>query len=146
MRFTTSIPVRYAETDKMGIVYHANYLLYCEDARTNLLEQLGFPYCEYMEDKGYLSPVVNINVTYGTPFRYGDTVVMRTRIITNRLTKTVYAYEFFDSTQDMDVDKPHATATSTHCVIEADSFKPINIKKVFPELYEKYNEILEPEE
>lgn len=146
MRVTTSIPVRYAETDKMGIVYHANYLLYCEDARTDLLQKLGFPYREYMEDKGYLSPVVNISINYGSPFRYGDTVVVRTRVITNRATKTVYAYEFFDSTQDMDNDRPHATGTSTHCVIEADTFKPVSVKKVFPELYEKYNEILEPEE
>ena len=44
METTTEIKVRYAETDAMGIVYHANYLVYFEVARTDYLEKLGFPY------------------------------------------------------------------------------------------------------
>lgn len=44
MKVCTAIPVRYAETDKMAVVYHANYLLYFEDARTRFLEELGYPY------------------------------------------------------------------------------------------------------
>ena len=44
MRVCTPITIRYAETDMMGIVYHANYLLYFEDARTRFLEAIGFPY------------------------------------------------------------------------------------------------------
>ena len=56
MKVCTAIPVRYAETDKMAVVYHANYLLYFEDARTRFLEELGYPYAR-IEQAGYMSPV-----------------------------------------------------------------------------------------
>lgn len=66
MQATTTIHVRYGETDMMGIVYHANYLLYFEDARTDFLETIGYPYAR-LEEAGYLSPVVNVDVSYGAP-------------------------------------------------------------------------------
>lgn len=71
MKVCTPITIRYAETDKMGVVYHANYLLYFEDARTHFLEANGFPY-KKIEDAGYMSPVVSFTVNYGQPLRYGD--------------------------------------------------------------------------
>ncbi len=58
MRVCTPITIRYAETDMMGIVYHANYLLYFADARTRFLEAIGFPYA-HIEQAGYLSPVTH---------------------------------------------------------------------------------------
>ena len=61
MRVCTPITIRYAETDMMGIVYHANYLLYFEDARTAFLEAIGFPY-RVIEEAGYLSPDVSFSV------------------------------------------------------------------------------------
>ena len=69
----TEIEVRYAETDKMGVVYHANYLVWLEIARTKFLENLGFPYVEF-EKLGYISPVVSCNLHYGLSCTYGDTV------------------------------------------------------------------------
>lgn len=63
MKVCTAIPVRYAETDKMAVVYHANYLLYFEDARTRFLEELGYPYAR-IEQAGYMSPVVSFEVRY----------------------------------------------------------------------------------
>lgn len=75
----------------MGIVYHANYLLYFEDARTRFLEAIGFPY-DHIEQAGYLSPVTHFECDYGAPLRYGDTAVVRTRVVSSRPTKTVYAY------------------------------------------------------
>lgn len=56
METSTEIEVRYAETDGMGVVYHANYLVYLEVARTDFLNKLGFPYAD-IEKAGYLSPV-----------------------------------------------------------------------------------------
>lgn len=145
MKVCTPINIRYAETDKMGIVYHANYLLYFEDARTDFLKNIGVPY-EEIETAGYLSPVFNVEINYGTPLHYGEAAVVRTRVIVNRPTKTVYAYEVFKEGQDMDHDKPCCTGKSTHCLVEAETFKPVSIKKVMPHLYERYSEILEPEE
>ena len=143
MRVCTPITIRYAETDMMGIVYHANYLLYFEDARTDFLETIGYPYAR-LEEAGYLSPVVNVNVSYGAPLTYGDTAIVKTRVIESRPTKTVYAYEVYKQGQEIGIDKPCCTATSTHCVVDAKTFRPKSIKKVAPELYERYREVMEP--
>lgn len=97
----------------MGIVYHANYLLYFEDARTRFLEAIGFPY-DHIEQAGYLSPVTHFECDYGAPLRYGDTAVVRTRVVSSRPTKTVYAYEVFREGQDLDIEKPCCTGRSTH--------------------------------
>ena len=51
----------------MAVVYHANYLLYFEDARTRFLEELGYPYAR-IEQAGYMSPVVSFEVRYGGTF------------------------------------------------------------------------------
>lgn len=137
------IKVRYAETDQMGIVYHANYLLYMEDARTAFLEAVGYPYAQ-MEEQGFLSPVVDVHLAYGTPLKYGQTVVVRTRVVSNRPTKTTYAYEFFVEGMDYDHEKPVATAESIHCIVDGTTFKPTSIKRVLPDLYELYETLVEP--
>lgn len=61
-------------------------------------------------------------------------------------TKTVYAYEVFREGQDLDVEKPCCTGRSTHCLVDAETFKPVSLKRAVPELYERYLEVLEPEE
>lgn len=129
----------------MGIVYHANYLLYFEDARTAFLEAIGFPYTK-IEEAGFISPVVSFTVDYGEPLRYGDVAVVRTRVVSSRPTKTVYAYEVFKQGQDLDTAKPCCTARSTHCLVDAKTFKPVSVKRAVPELYARYEEVLEPED
>ena len=69
---------RYSETDAMGIVYYANYLIYFEVARTTALAELGHPYWE-MEKQGWLIPVLSAHCDYHRPARYGDTLRLRTR-------------------------------------------------------------------
>ena len=69
---------RYSETDAMGIVYYANYLVYFEVARTTALAELGHPYWE-MEKQGWLIPVLSAHCDYHRPARYGDTLKLRTR-------------------------------------------------------------------
>ncbi|MBN2450447.1 MAG: acyl-CoA thioesterase [Lentisphaeria bacterium] len=63
--------VPYADTDQMGVVYYAQYLVYFERARTELLRQLGFPYRE-LEAKGFALPVVDAHVSYRGAARYDD--------------------------------------------------------------------------
>jgi acyl-CoA thioester hydrolase len=65
------ITVRYAETDMMGIVYHANYLPWFEVARTQLLREHGFPYRQ-LEADGYRIPVLEVGVKYHRPATYDD--------------------------------------------------------------------------
>lgn len=145
MRVCTPITIRYAETDMMGVVYHANYLLYFEDARTAFLEALGFPY-NLIEESGYMSPVVNFTVNYGAPLHYGEQALVRTRIISSRPTKTVYAYEVFKKDQDIETEKPCCTAQSTHCLVDVKTFKPVSLKRNMPGLFARYASVVEPEE
>ena len=57
-----------------------------------------------------------------------------------------YAYEVFREGQDLDIEKPCCTGRSTHCLVDAETFKPVSLKRAVPELYERYLEVLEPEE
>jgi acyl-CoA thioester hydrolase len=68
---TSSVRVRYAETDKMGVVYYANYFVWFEVARTDLLRALGWSYRE-MEQAGVSLPVIEAQCEYVRPARYDD--------------------------------------------------------------------------
>src|SRR5690625_5397224 len=70
-KIRTQIEVRYQETDQMGVVYHANYLVWFEIGRTKFIESLGFNYAD-MEAHNVVSPVTNVNVSYKYPVQYGD--------------------------------------------------------------------------
>jgi acyl-CoA thioester hydrolase len=69
------IEVRYSETDMMGVVYHGSYLPWLEVARTGLLAAHGLPYRD-LEADGFYLPVIEIQVRYLRPARYGDTVTV----------------------------------------------------------------------
>ncbi len=69
--------VRYAETDNMGVVYYANYLVWFEVGRTELLRQAGWSYRE-MEAEGVALPVIEAHCEYRQPARYDDEVEIRT--------------------------------------------------------------------
>lgn len=72
---TSTVRVRYAETDQMGIVYHANYFAWFELARIDMLDRLGYPY-KQMEAEGYLLPVLEIQAKYLRPARFDDIVTV----------------------------------------------------------------------
>jgi len=73
IRGETEIEVRYAETDQMGVVHHANYVVWFELARTRLCALSGFHYAD-VEKMGYLLMVTGVEVSYRRPARYGDAV------------------------------------------------------------------------
>jgi acyl-CoA thioester hydrolase len=72
-RHETLIEVRYAETDRMGVVHHANYVIWFELARTHLCALSGFHYAD-IEKLGYLLMVTGLEISYRRPAHYGDTV------------------------------------------------------------------------
>jgi acyl-CoA thioester hydrolase len=74
----STLRVRYAETDKMGVVYYANYLVWFEVGRADLLRSLGWTYRE-MEHAGVSLPVIEAHCTYQRPARYDDEIEIRTR-------------------------------------------------------------------
>ena len=72
------IRVRYAETDKMGVVYYANYFVWFEVARADLLRSFGWTYRE-MEHAGITLPVIDAQCEYRRPARYDDEIEVRTK-------------------------------------------------------------------
>ena len=75
----TQVTVRYAETDMMGIVYHANYLPWFEIGRTTLLKEKGLPYLS-LEKAGYRIPVIEVSAKYRRPALYDDEITIITTI------------------------------------------------------------------
>ena len=73
VRSTIEVEVRYAETDQMGVVHHANYVVWFELARTRLCALSGYHYAD-IEKMGYLLMVTGVEVRYRRPARYGDVV------------------------------------------------------------------------
>ena len=72
--------VRYAETDRMGLLHHANYLVYFEQGRTELLRQQGITYKD-LEDQGFLLVLTKVEVRYKRPARYDDVLTVRTIVV-----------------------------------------------------------------
>ena len=132
MKSTKQIEVRYAETDQMGVVYHANYLVWLEMGRTQLIKDLGFDYAG-LEQKGYLSPVLDVSIQYKQSIKYGENVTVSTWIDSYSRLKTIYGYEV--TKEDGTVA---ATAKTVHTLVMKESFRPVALSKVDKEWHEAY--------
>ena len=139
----TPINVRYGETDMMGVVYHANYLLYFEDARSDFLDAHGFSYSEDIEKAGYMSPIRSVDIRYSHPLRFGEEGFVRTTIEGNLPMRTVYHHRVYRKGMDPDAEPPLVDAHVTVCLVDRETFKPVSIKRTFPDLYETYGTIME---
>jgi acyl-CoA thioester hydrolase len=89
-----TIRVRYAETDRMGLLHHANYLVYFEQARIELLRHLGTTYKD-LEDQGFLLVLTRIEVRYRAPARYDDLLTVRTTVEKVTFVRIDHRYEVF---------------------------------------------------
>ncbi len=89
----TRIRVRYAETDQMGVVYHANHFIWFEVGRVELLRQLGFSYKEMETEDGCFIAVVDARCRYKAPVHYDDEVVVRTHLKHVRDSVIHFGYE-----------------------------------------------------
>src|SRR5947208_8879662 len=87
-----SIRVRYAETDRMGLLHHANYLVYFEQGRTELLRSLGLAYKDF-EDQGYLLVLTRADIHYRSPARYDDLLTLRTTVVRTTAVRIDHRYE-----------------------------------------------------
>jgi len=89
-----TIRVRYAETDRMGLLHHANYLVYFEQGRTELLREVGLSY-RNLEDQGYLLVLTKVDVHYRRPARYDDLLTLRTTVVRTTMVRIDHKYELF---------------------------------------------------
>ncbi|MGA3032390.1 MAG: thioesterase family protein [Terracidiphilus sp.] len=95
MPVTTEVRVRYAETDQMGIVYYANYLVWFELGRVELLRSLGLAYSQLEKEHECILPVVEAVCRYRSPARYDDEIVIETRPAMLRGSVIKFAYQIY---------------------------------------------------
>lgn len=126
------VEVRYQETDQMGVVYHANYLVWFEIGRTNYVKSLGLQYTD-LEGLGYYSPVIDINIHYKKPLTYGQTATVKTSLKSYDGIRTVYSYEIFDEQGQLAV-----SGNSTHVVVRQDNFTPVLMRRVYPHWHQAF--------
>lgn len=118
--------VRYAETDQMGVVYHANYFIWLEVGRVEFLRQLGFSYRDMeASDKCFIA-VVDAKCRYKAPARYDDEVIVRTHLKNVRESLVHFGYELLRANDNTLL----AEAETTHVVTDAEMKK-----KTIPERY-----------
>ena len=79
--FSTSFPVRYYETDQMGIVHHSNYIRYFENARSQMMVELGCPIEQFEKQFGVMIPIVSVECRYRHPARMGDILTATASVV-----------------------------------------------------------------
>ena len=89
----TTVRVRYAETDQMGVVYYANYLVWMEVGRVELCRHCGFNYRQMEEEDGVLLAVAEASCRYASPARYDDLVTIRTWVAEPHAKMVTFHYE-----------------------------------------------------
>lgn len=124
--------VNYYETDMMKVVHHSNYIRWFEEARTYLLDCIGYPYAK-IEEQGIMIPVLSVNCEYKLPCRFGEKVHIFTRLTYYNGVRMKLCYEIWDEAHT----ELRVTGTSAHCFVDAD-FRPVSIKRKMPEMHEIY--------
>ena len=112
----TRLRVRYAETDQMGVVYHANHLIWFEVGRVELLREMGFSYRDMEREEGRFIAVAEVQCRYRAPVYYDDEVVVRTRLKKVRESVVIFAYELLradDRTLLAEGETTHIVTDST---------------------------------
>jgi acyl-CoA thioester hydrolase len=106
------IRVRYADTDKMGVAYYANYFIWFEVGRTDLLRASGWSYRE-METEGFSLPVVEAQCAYRAPARYDDEIEVRTAGVLLSPVRVRFTYEIVRTADQVML----ATGTTVHAAL-----------------------------
>ena len=124
--------VRYAETDRMGVVYHANYIVWFEVGRVELLRQLGFEYRLMEQEDDCHIAVAEVRCRFKAPARYDDQILVRTRVKFIRGPLIQFDYEIFhEPTQTL-----LAEGESTHIVVNS-KFERTALPSKYAEAFER---------
>jgi acyl-CoA thioester hydrolase len=124
----TTLRVRYAETDNMGVVYHSNFAIWFEVGRVELMRQLGLEYRAMEKEDNCHIPVVELRVRYKAPALYDDEIVVRTRLANARQSLLHFTYEVYRAGDRTLL----ATGETMHIIVD-DNFQ----RRALPEKYMK---------
>jgi len=130
MDHEVNITARYAETDQMGIVHHSVYPIWFEVARTEFIKTSGITYTQ-LEKDGVMLPLSELTCKYIYPVHYEDNVTIRVNIEKLSFAKITFGYKVILDGRIM------SEGTTTHGFVDSKTFRPVSIKKVMPEFYEK---------
>ena len=136
MENSSKIIVRYAETDKMGIVNHSVYPIWYEVARTNFIKVIGLTYSQ-MEEMGIMTPLVGLTCKYIQPAYYEDELVVKVNIGKLTPVKIEFQYAVYKTKENKLIN----TGTTVHAIV-GKNLKPNNCKKMFPEIYSKLESLI----
>ncbi len=124
------LTVRYAETDRMGIVHHSNYAVWFEAGRTEFIKQCGISYSE-IEKAGIMLPLLELKCHFISSSTYEDKIIVRTSIKSYTKIRLNFYYEVF---KESNMENPITTGETVH-VWTNTSLKPINLQKHNEDLY-----------
>lgn len=136
----TELRVRYAETDKMGIVHHSRYYPWFEIARSDFIRESGISYAK-MEEDGILLPLTETGAKYFAGLCYDEEVEIFCRLTQLRPARCTFSYEVYRKRDQ----KLTTTGITRHGFVGAD-FRPINLQKKFPQLWKLLQDLLDTEE
>lgn len=125
----TKIRVRYGETDQMGVVYHGNYALYFEEARTEALRQIGITY-KSLESEGVMMPVVSLHCDFKRPAKYDDLLTIRAIMRELPTAKIILDYEVLNEQGQL-----LSTGSSTLVFVDMQTNRPARCPE---HLYRKF--------
>ncbi len=128
--------INYYETDQMHVVHHSNYARYLEEARLHLMDQIGLSY-DNLEKMGIIIPVLELHDYYIKSITYGDIIEIRPTITKLSSVRFVLKYEIYKSGTDELLHR----AETAHAFLDSE-FKPINLKKKFPEVYKRFENMV----
>jgi len=129
----TRLTVRYQETDQMAVVYHTNYLVWFEIGRTDFVRQVtGRRYAEWENECGVLLPVLHAHADYHAPARYGDDIVVCTRIVHLNKVRIHFAYEVY---REDALGRALLTTGETHHAWVNRDMKPVRLERIAPEFF-----------
>ncbi len=128
--FTYTRKAHYHETDQMGVIHHANYPKWMEEARVALLDEMGLSY-RAMEESGIVSPVVSLSIEFKRPARFDDELEVQLQITRYTGVRMEVAYTFFNRTSG----ELCATAASAHCFMK--SGRIISLQKAMPAAHKR---------
>lgn len=120
--------IRYHELDVQGMVHPSNYINWMENARMNLMEQIGLGY-KQMKDMEIAVPMISFSVEYRSPIKFEEVIVVDTKLISYDGYQMEVAYRIFNKKTGED----HAVAKSKHHFMNKSGL-PISLKRVYPEL------------
>jgi acyl-CoA thioester hydrolase len=134
------IRVRYAETDQMGVVYHANYLVWFEVGRVDYIRDMGLDYRAMEQEDNAMIAVIEASARYKSPARYDDEIIVRTSLAGARGPVVRFRYSVVRAASEKAEELLLCEGETTHIVVDR------NMKKrEMPEKYaEMFRSILHP--